>query len=120
MPSLVQREHFAQTTGGLGLHARVAAAFLRQSGGWRDDFVLACERHDAAALKELLHKMKGSCHAVAAPVAASAFQQAENDVAHVTPSAWQKQSTALLAMIVSIEAELSVLIDEASKLPPRR
>lgn len=84
----------------------VAAAFLRQLPQWRSDFSEATQRHDTNALADLIHKMKGSCHALAAHDAAVQLEQAEQSVEHATAAAWPRQYNALLTLIQEIENEL--------------
>ncbi len=94
-----------QTGGNPSLMMRVAQAFLSQLPAWRADFSAAAA--DPAALSLLLHKMKGSCHAISASGAAQAFECAE--------MALQAQgrlagSDTLLSLLAEIETELRTLI----------
>lgn len=110
--------HFEQQAGGNpALMARIALAFVGQLPQWRAEFAAAAPNRDRLAA--VLHKMKGSCHAISAPGAAEAFEQAE--------LALQNQHSAeaglqhLLVLISEIEAELRVLIDQqAPSTKPHR
>lgn len=89
--------------------AVVARAFLRQLPQWKMEFASRSEDYDIAALKDLLHKMKGSCHAIAAHGAASRFELAEQGIQQIPHHAWRDQSVALLDLVAQVEKELRML-----------
>lgn len=64
---------------------RLAAAFLRQLPTWLSDFELHSQTGDTEQLAKLLHKMKGSCHAVSATGVALEFEKAEHTLAASMP-----------------------------------
>jgi len=55
------------------LLSRLADAFIRQLEPWQADFAQGLLAGDVEGVGRLLHKMKGSCHAVSATAAAQAF-----------------------------------------------
>ena len=101
---------FHERSGGLDLLPVVGAAFLRQLPPWQAAFFAATESHDAPALVELLHQMRGSCHAISAHDVAHEFELAEQSVRQIASTAWQRQSCILLEQIQQIENELQSII----------
>jgi len=91
------------------LLAVVAQAFLRQLPQWKMEFSAKSEDYDIDALADLLHKMKGSCHAIAAHGAAARFESAEHTVRHSPRDAWRDQSLTLLDLVAQVEKELRML-----------
>jgi HPt (histidine-containing phosphotransfer) domain-containing protein len=72
----VDATRFALQAGGSpALMSRIALAFVGQLPEWRKKLVAAAQQPDQLA--SLLHKMKGSCHAISATVAAETFAKAE-------------------------------------------
>ena len=57
---------FQQSSGNLKWLPVVATGFLRQLPAWRVDFDAALAEENIAHQVDLLHKIKGSCYAVAA------------------------------------------------------
>ena len=107
------------------LLSRLADAFIRQLESWQTDFAQRLQAGDAEGVGKLLHKMKGSCHAVSAPAAALAFEKAEQTLA----LAAQRQQTgssqllewdgnALLILLREIEAEFKRMVAAQSSQPP--
>jgi HPt (histidine-containing phosphotransfer) domain-containing protein len=103
---------FEKSAGGLDLLAVVARAFLRQLPQWKMEFSSSSDDYDIDALKDLLHKMKGSCHAIAAHGAATRFESAEQGIRQTPRHAWRDQSLALLDLVAQIEKELRMLSAE--------
>ncbi len=100
---------FAQQAGGNpALMRRIAQAFVDQLPGWRADFSAAAERPEL--LTPLLHKMKGSCHAISATEAAEVFEQAELSV-QAPGFKTGAQLHHVLVLLTEIEAQLQVYID---------
>jgi hypothetical protein len=97
---------FNQTLHNVELMTTVTQAFLRQLPLWRSDFCRHTEAHNVSALAELLHKMKGSCFAVAADDAAVQFGLAEAGLKSSSEEEWRSTSSMLLNVLDEIEAEL--------------
>ena len=107
------------------LLSRLADAFIRQLDSWQTDFAQRLQAGDAEGVGKLLHKMKGSCHAVSATAAALAFEKAEQTLA----LAAQRQETGsskslewngneLLVTLSEIEAEFKRMLAAQSSQPP--
>ena len=107
------------------LLCRLADVFIRQLEPWQTDFAQRLQAGDAVGLGKLLHKMKGSCHAVSATVAAQAFEKAEQTLA----LAAQRQQTGsskslewngneLLVTLSEIEAEFKCIVAAQSSHSP--
>lgn len=109
MKHLDEPSFVLQAGGHPALMLRIARAFVGQLPAWRAEFMEAA--NDPARLSPLLHKMKGSCHAISAPQAALAFECAEAAVQvpgfAASPTGPQ---AGLLSLIAEIEAELHDLI----------
>jgi HPt (histidine-containing phosphotransfer) domain-containing protein len=96
---------------------RLADAFIRQLEPWQADFAQGLLAGDVEGVSRLLHKMKGSCHAVSATAAAQAFEKAEQTLAL---AAQRRQSglsnsldwdgNALLVLLREIEAEFKLIL----------
>ena len=107
------------------LLSRLADAFIRQLESWQTDFAQRLQAGDAEGVGKLLHKMKGSCHAVSATAAALAFEKAEQALAL---AAQRRQSglsntldwdgNALLILLREIEAEFKRMVAAQSSQPP--
>ena len=93
------------------LLARLAAAFLRQLPAWLADFELHSEAGDKDRLAKLLHKMKGSCHAVSATAVALEFEKAEHTLA--ASSSWN--GDLLLQLLEEMKEEFTLIL--ASQTP---
>jgi peroxiredoxin len=106
MTSQINTFRFNQTLRNVDLMTVVTQAFLRQLPLWRSDFCSQTEVHNIVALSDMLHKMKGSCFAVAADDAAEQFGLAEASLKHISEEAWQSKSSMLLNVLDEIEAEL--------------
>ena len=99
------------------LLSRMADAFIRQLEPWQADFAQGLLAGDVEGVGRLLHKMKGSCHAVSATAAAQAFEKAEQALAL---AAQRRQSglsnsldwdgNALLVLLREIEAEFKLIL----------
>ena len=99
------------------LLSRLADAFIRQLEPWQADFAQGLLAGDVEGVGRLLHKMKGSCHAVSATAAAQAFEKAEQALAL---AAQRRQSglsnsldwdgNALLVLLREIEAEFKLIL----------
>ena len=107
------------------LLCRLADVFIRQLEPWQTNFAQRLQAGDAVGLGKLLHKMKGSCHAVSATVAAQAFEKAEQTLA----LAAQRQQTGssnslewngneLLVTLSEIEAEFKCIVAAQSSHSP--
>ena len=107
------------------LLSRLADAFIRQLEPWQADFAQGLLAGDVEGVGRLLHKMKGSCHAVSATAAAQAFEKAEQTLAL---AAQRRQSglsnsldwdgNALLVLLREIEAEFKRMVAAQSSQPP--
>lgn len=104
---------FSERSGGLNIMPLVADAFFRQLPSWREAFAAAIAASDTTALAELLHKMKGCCHTLAAHDAALQFELAEQSLENGDSACWQRQSAVLLDRIVRIEVELKSAFGES-------
>ena len=107
------------------LMSRLADVFIRQLEPWQTDFAQRLQAGDAEGVGKLLHKMKGSCHAVSATAAAQAFEKAEQTLA----LAAQRQQTGsskslewngneLLVTLSEIEAEFKCIVAAQSSHSP--
>ena len=92
--------------------ARLAAAFVRQLPDWVADFELHRQARDVERLAKLLHKMKGSCHAVCATAVALEFEKAEHTLAASLP--WN--GDLLLQLLQEIKEEFNLIL---AGQPPR-
>jgi hypothetical protein len=106
---------FNQTLHNVELMTAVTQAFLRQLPLWRSDFCSQTEVHNVVALSDLLHKMKGSCLAVAADDAAVQIGLAEASLKHISEEAWQSKSSMLLNILDELEAELRTMLAKNGK-----
>ena len=88
------------------LLARLAAAFLRQLPVWLADFELHSQAGDAESVAKLLHKMKGSCHAVSATSVALEFEKAEHTLAASLPL----NSALLLQLLQEMKEEFTLIL----------
>lgn len=88
------------------LLARLAAAFLRQLPEWLAEFELHSQAGDHERVARLLHKMKGSCHAVSATAVALEFEKAEHTLAASLP--WN--SALLLQLLQEMKEEFTLIL----------
>lgn len=99
-----------QAGGNPALMARIAKAFVGQLPEWRTEFAAA--KPNLAPLGALLHKMKGSCHAISATGAAEVFAKAE--LALQAPDFKAETDLEhLLVLVAEIETDLRTLIHQA-------
>lgn len=107
----VDAARFVQQAGGNpALMARIAQAFVGQLPEWRTEFAAA--KPNRAPLAALLHKMKGSCHAISATGAAEAFAKAELAL-QVPDFKADAELEHLLVLVAEIETDLKALINQA-------
>ena len=85
---------------------RLAAAFLRQLPAWLSDFDLHSQTGDTEQLAKLLHKMKGSCHAICATAVALEFEKAEHKLA--APQPWN--GALLLQLLQEMKEEFTLIL----------
>ena len=104
------------------LLARLAQAYLGQLPGWLADFEQGLQTADSAKLARLLHKMKGSCHAISASAVALEFEKAEHTLADASQQLQAGQSSALqwsgshlLQRLHEIEDEFKFILDSQSR-----
>jgi HPt (histidine-containing phosphotransfer) domain-containing protein len=88
------------------LLARLAGAFLRQLPVWLADFELHSQAGDTERVAKLLHKMKGSCHAVSATAVALEFEKAEHTLAASLP--WN--GALLLKLLQEMKHEFTLIL----------
>ena len=100
---------FQQSSGNLKWLPVVAAAFLRQLPQWRVDFAAALVAGNSGYQIDLLHKIKGSCYAVAAYNTIDVVTQAETAHALGGPLAPAR----LLRHLECVEAELHAIVANA-------
>jgi len=100
---------FQQSSGNLKWLPVVAAAFLRQLPQWRLDFETALREESLGHQVELLHKIKGSCYAVAAYNTIDEIILAEATYALGKPLAPSR----LLRHLEWVEAELRAIVANA-------
>lgn len=112
----VDSTRFVQQAGGSpALMARIAQAFVGQLPAWRAEFAAAEPHRDQLAA--LLHKMKGSCHAISATAAAETFAKAELTL-QAPGSKGGVELQHLLVLVSEIEAELKTLIGQQEAQAP--
>ena len=107
------------------LLSRLADAFIRQLESWQTDFTQRLQAGDVQGVGKLLHKMKGSCHAVSATAAAQAFEKAEQTLALAAQRRHSGSSqllewdgNALLILLREIEAEFKRMVAAQPSQPP--
>ena len=109
MSAAIDMLKFQQSSGELLWLPVVAAAFLRQLPEWRLEFAAAMAAHDLDQQADLLHKIRGSCYAVAAYRAAEEVTLAEAALALGKPLAPSR----LLGCLESAESELRLIVARA-------
>ncbi len=104
------------------LLARLAQAYKGQLPGWLADFEQGLQAADSAQLARLLHKMKGSCHAISASAVALEFEKAEHTLAEASQQFQAGQRTALqwsgahlLQLLQEIEDEFKFILESQSR-----
>lgn len=100
---------FQKTSGNLKWLPMVAAAFLRQLPQWHLDFAAALAAQNHGLQGDLLHKIKGSCYAVAAYNTIEVILQAEAAHALGKPLS----PSLLLRHLEWVEAELHAIVASA-------
>ena len=89
-PDVLDLPAFERLTGDPGLLPWLAAAFLKQWPDWQAGLQTCADQQDLKALKNQLHRMRGSCAMLAAPLAVAAIEQAEQALrAGAAEAAWQ-------------------------------
>jgi HPt (histidine-containing phosphotransfer) domain-containing protein len=101
------------------LLVRLGTVFLEQLPGWLSEFEQQMQVGDAERLARLLHKMKGSCHAICASGVAREFESAEQSLALAIESQKALQSSTLewhgeglVARLHEVKAEFSLIISQ--------
>lgn len=79
-PDALDLQAFERLTGDPGLLPWLAAAFLKQWPDWQARLQTCTEQQDLPALKNQLHRLRGSCAMLAAPLAVAAIERAEQAV----------------------------------------
>jgi hypothetical protein len=110
---LIDLTRVRQTMGELSVFDYVAVAYLGQLPAWRADFVEHSHTFDRRLLTALVHKMKGSCQAVAALGVAQEFAQAERDLPSLPAQDWPACQARLAAQLVKLEAEIRHIMGRA-------
>lgn len=110
---LVDLTRVRQTMGELSVFDHVAAAYLGQLPVWRAEFVAHSHAFDSSLLTALVHKMKGSCQAVAALGVAQEFARAERVLPGLQAQDWPVCQDRLAAQLVALEAEIRNIIGRA-------
>lgn len=87
----------------------VTAALLRQLTVWGADFALHSHDFAPRLLTALVHKMKGSCQAVAALGVAQVFAQAEQVLPRLQAHEWPACQRRLVSWLNMLEAEISAI-----------
>lgn len=100
--------------GELSVFDYVAAAFLSQLPAWHADFAEHSHAFDRRLLMALVHKMKGSCQAVAALGVAQEFARAERDLSGLPAQDWPACQARLAAQLVRLEAEIRHIMGRAN------
>ncbi|MEY4140081.1 MAG: hypothetical protein RLZZ371_2263 [Pseudomonadota bacterium] len=120
MFDLVDLKRVRQIMGELAVFDYVASAFLGQLVAWRSDFARHSDVYDRTALRALVHKMKGSCQAVAALGVASRFEQAEREIPALQPSDWPPIRANLEEILSQLETEIRGIMarKERANYPP--
>lgn len=103
----IDRQQLAQLIGdNPELLARLAGVFLRQLPDWLADFERHSQAGDTERVAKLLHKMKGSCHAVSATAVALEFEKAERTLAASQP--WN--GALLLQLLQEMKQEFTLIL----------
>jgi HPt (histidine-containing phosphotransfer) domain-containing protein len=101
------------------LLVRLGTVFLEQLPGWLSEFEQQMQVGDGERLARLLHKMKGSCHAICASGVAREFESAEQALALAIQTQETLQSStlewsgeALVARLHEVKNEFSFIISQ--------
>jgi hypothetical protein len=95
-----------QNMGELSVFDYVATAFLGQLDAWRADFADRSNDFDRRSLTALVHKMKGSCQAIAALGVAHEFAKAEQSLPSMLANDWPDRGAKLVSRLAELEAEV--------------
>lgn len=106
MFQLIDLKCVQQSMGDLAVFDYVASAFLGQLTEWRANFSARSNDFDRRSLTALVHKMKGSCQAVAALGVAHEFAQAEQALPKMPEQDWPACHANLVSQLVLLEAEI--------------
>lgn len=109
MSSEIDLLEFGRLTGDLRWLSLTAGVFLRQLPQWRSDLAAAVSVQDVGLQLDLLHKMKGSCYAVAAYKIGENINSAELAHAAGTPL----PLSLLLRHLERVETELRAILANA-------
>lgn len=101
---------FVKTVGSLRVFAEVAKAFLRQSVPWCEALDKNSNPFNLDKVSHLVHRMKGSCHAVAAVRVAETFRQAEAALPTMTQAIWLPKTEELKKLVIEVGMELRAAI----------
>lgn len=115
MFDLVDLPRVRQTMGELTVFDYVASAFLGQLERWRADFSRHSLVYDRPELTALVHKMKGSCQAVAAMGVATEFECAERAMAQLQAQDWPLRRARLEALLQQLEVEIRGIMARTEK-----
>lgn len=107
---LVDLKYVRQTMGDLSIFDYVAEAFLGQITAWRADFDRRTLDFDRKLLAASVHRMKGSCQAIAALGLANEFDQAESALPHMQAPDWPACHARLVSQLALLEAEIRTII----------
>ena len=109
MDAEIDRSKFEQMSGDLRFLPLVASGFLQQLPQWYVEFASAIAAQNKEDTLALLHKIKGSCYAVAAYGAVDVLKQAEKAYALGNPLV----TSELLSRVASVATELRVIVAHA-------
>lgn len=107
---MIDLKRVEQTMGELPVFDYVATAFLGQLAAWRADFDHRSIDFDQRSLTAAVHKMKGSCQAVAALGLAHEFEQVERALPHMQAQEWPAFHAKLVSQLVLLEAEIRTIM----------
>jgi hypothetical protein len=107
---LIDLKRVQQTMGELPFFDYVATAFLGQLAVWRADFDHHAIDFDRRSLTAAVHKMKGSCQAVAALSLAHEFEQAERALTHMQAQDWPACHARLVSQLALLEVEIRAIM----------
>ena len=110
MFDLFDGDRVRHTMGELSVFDYVAAAFLGQMVTWRADFSRHSGVYEPTQLTSLVHKMKGSCQAVAALGVAMEFEQAERALPTLAPLDWPPLRARLELLLLQLEIEIRAIM----------
>lgn len=111
---LIDAKRAQQSMGELLVFDYVASAFLKQLVAWHADFAVCASDFDRRSLTALVHKMKGSCQAVAALGVAQDFAQAEQALPTMQAQEWPACHAKLVSQLGQLEAEIRTIMARAN------